>query len=265
MSVTLSEPDPWKERIVKCENPLTTYLDTLLDNQGNVTSRYDHTHKIFNLVWNLSIESAEGARQSDVVKGMIDYCKGNRDLSKHTGDTSFPETWTNAGTVKTKTKQILKRLIDAGAITKSEDKDGDKNPDRVFYHPHMRSFLNCVEIASEHRGTAIGRLQHDNFTLDRALAMTRNFLHTKGLWGEFLQWHADAWGDPFPEFVSDSLGVRKAEPGEMEQRLAGLSAWEEERLVEILGATEGTVPTGDVRKRMEERLAWLQGSRQGTP
>lgn len=209
MPVTVSGSDPWKERIIRTDNPLDTYLDTLLDEEGSVTSRYDHTYKIYILIWNLSIESKAGARQTDVVKGMIDYCAANCKLDEHKGIDSIPETWTNAGTVRTKTKQILKRLVDVGIITKSEDKSGEKNPDRVFYHPHIRTYIKGNEILPEFRGAAINRLKSDNFELDRALAMTRHFLYTEGKWDEFLQWYENAWNRPFPEFKWDSLGVTR--------------------------------------------------------
>ena len=200
-----------------------------------------------------------------VIERMIEYCKNNREQDDHRGPASLPETWTNSGTVKTKTKQVLGRLVDAGLLVKTQDKKGERNPVQVFYQPHFSTYLHGTEIVPEYRNAAIVRLQIDNLALDRALAMTRNFLHKEGKWGEFLQWYVEQWGRPFPEFISDSLGIREAEPGEREQRLAGLGAWEEERLIKILGAKEGTVPTGDVRKRMEERLAWLQASMQGTP
>lgn len=207
MPVTLSEDDPWKGRIIKRENPLKTYLSPFLDQEGNHSDRSLHEYQIFIIVWNKSIENEEqGARQSDIIEEMVDWCANRCRLDEH-GTSELPrETWTNAGTVRTKTKQVLKRLVNAGVIVRSEDKRGEKNPARVFYKPHIETYIRSSEIPPEFRLAAISRLQVDNLDLEMALFHTRLFLFNEGLWDKFLQWYEVQRRRPFPEFRRDSLG-----------------------------------------------------------
>jgi len=216
MPVTLSEIDLWKNRIIKIENPLETYLKPLFDQDGNDTDRSLHEYKVFVLVWNLSIENEEiGARQSDIVEAMVEWCANRCKLDEHGTSELPPETWKNTGTVRTKTKQVLKRFVNAGVIVRSDDKNGEKNPTRVFYKPHIETYIRSSEIPPEFRLAAISRLQSDNLDLEMALFNTRHFLHNEGLWEKFVQSYEKKRRRPFPEFRRDSLGSTRVKSAEL--------------------------------------------------
>lgn len=264
MTVTLSDADIWKERIERLENPINKFLAALLSSDGNVTSQYDHAHRIFNLVWKISRKSPDGwAQQSEVIKAFQQSCRQNREDDQQGRGGELPETLKTPDSARQQGLRILGYLVKEGALLYHEDKQGKRNPKRVLYQPHPATYLNMVTIPEEYREEAIGHLKHNNFRLEWARGNLESFIRGRGLWGEFLQGYLEGWGKPYPRFISDGLGVREAQPGEIERRRREWPAQYAAQLERILGPGPGEKPEGEVRRQMEATLAKLRESRKG--